>query len=230
MSSSASFITLTYDTKTVPITSKGWMTLRKRDWQLFMKRLRKLETNKLKYYAVGEYGDKNKRPHFHAILFNVSDNDNIQKAWEQGEIHIGAVSGASIAYTTKYIDKEKRIPEHKNDDRQREFSLMSKGLGANYLTPAMTKYHQADITRMYVDKEGTKLAMPRYYRDKIYTEAQKKAQKNYIVNTVIPEKEADIELYIKTYLNGTNITVQDYIDRERHARYKSFYNNQKVRK
>jgi len=64
VSSSSHFVTLTYDTSTVPISDNGFMTLRKRDFQLFMKRLRKLCLDaKLKDYAVGEYGTNYKRPH-----------------------------------------------------------------------------------------------------------------------------------------------------------------------
>jgi len=48
-------------------------TLIKRDAQLFLKRLRKLENGskkgKIKYYLAGEYGTTFKRPHYHAIIF-----------------------------------------------------------------------------------------------------------------------------------------------------------------
>lgn len=48
-------------------------TLSKRDFQLFMKRLRsKLPNIGLKYYAKGEYGDANSHPHIHVIL-NILD-------------------------------------------------------------------------------------------------------------------------------------------------------------
>lgn len=84
---SASFVTFTYDTDHVPITPKGFMTLRKRDFQLFMKSLRKAHTARpqappqkqgghvgakpIRYFCVGEYGKKSWRPHYHAIMFNV---------------------------------------------------------------------------------------------------------------------------------------------------------------
>lgn len=137
VSSSAIFLTLTYDNHSVPITDKGFMTLHKPDFQKFMKRLRKLHPKgkSLKYYAVGEYGSTNYRPHYHAILYNaditVEDQSLLEQAWSLdgipiGHIHVGLVSGASIAYTVKYIHKGKLIPVHSNDDRLPEFSLMSK--------------------------------------------------------------------------------------------------------
>ena len=133
VSESSHFITLTYNTDNVPISENGFMTLDKADWQKFMKRLRKRNTKKLRYYAVGEYGGKTDRPHYHAIIYNLDHEDLIAESWKIGTVHIGTVSGSSIAFTTKYIDKEKRIPMFERDDRLREFSLMSKGLGKNYI-------------------------------------------------------------------------------------------------
>lgn len=126
VSSNAHFITLTYDTTHVPLTENGFMSLRKRDVQLFFKRLRKAQgDNRIKYYLCGEYGGKTYRPHYHILLYNVQ-LELIQPAWSLGQVHYGTVTGASIGYTLKYMTKEKRIPLHQNDDRVPEFSLMSK--------------------------------------------------------------------------------------------------------
>lgn len=133
---SSYFITLTYATKHCPITRNGFMDLRKRDLQLFFKRLRKAHSKQpgqnvgaIKYYAVGEYGGRSKRPHYHIIIFNAK-LELISPAWNLGEIHKGDVSGASVGYTMKYISKSKRIPEHRNDDRNPEFAVMSKNWGS----------------------------------------------------------------------------------------------------
>lgn len=80
---SAHFVTLTYDTHTIPITKSGRLTLDKKDLQKFIKRLRKykrVSRSKIIYYAVGEYGTKGARPHYHLIIFN-SDPSSIIKAW-----------------------------------------------------------------------------------------------------------------------------------------------------
>jgi len=167
----ALFTTLTYDTRAVPITKRGFMTLNKNDVQLYMKRLRKRNPwLKLKYFTCGEYGTKNGRPHYHQILFN-ADPDTIHDAWQYGNIHIGAVTGGSIAYVLKYMMKESKVPMHQNDDRLKEFQLFSKGLGENYLTPQAIAWHKADLLeRNYMPQKGGKrVAMPRYYRNKIYS-------------------------------------------------------------
>lgn len=179
VSKTALFVTLTYNTDTIPITPKGYMNLKKSDVQKFMKRLRKLTDEKIKYYAVGEYGSIKMRPHYHLILFN-ADSEKINRAWaldnyEIGTIYIGSVNEASIGYTLKYMSKKGKIPLHKNDDRQKEFSLMSKGLGKNYITENMIKWHKNILNeRMYIPlKDGKKIAMPRYYKDKIYNQYEK---------------------------------------------------------
>lgn len=188
---SAWFITLTYAPEFVPKTPKKWSTLRKRDLQLFFKRLRRAHVRKygtnagIKYFAVGEYGGKFQRPHYHMVIFNI-DVELVEPAWEGvcndvkmpiGSIYFGKVSGASVGYTLKYIQKKGMIPTCANDDRIPEFSLMSKGLGANYLTDKIIRWHHADINnRMYCNAEGgKKIAMPRYYKEKIYTEMERKA-------------------------------------------------------
>lgn len=135
VSSLSLFVTLTYDTNYVPITEKGFMTLDKTDIQKFLKRLRKKanQNERIKYYCAGEYGTDRHRPHYHLILFNAKHQDIID-AWVHpetkkaiGTIYFGNVQEASIGYTLKYISKPRIIPIHRNDDRQPEFALMSKG-------------------------------------------------------------------------------------------------------
>ena len=214
-SNSALFITLTYDTDYVPISHNGFMTLKLEDLQKFFKRLRKISNEKLKYYAVGEYGSTKKRPHYHIILFN-ANKENIARAWALnnksiGTYHIGNVSDASIGYTLKYMSKKSQIPIHQNDDRKKEFSVMSKGLGSNYITEAMIKWHKDSLEqRMYVPiKDGKKIAMPRYYKDKMYTEEEKDKINQYMVK--IQE-----ELDIKISEEFTSFTEQEKILSERH--------------
>lgn len=202
---SAYFLTLTYAPKKCPITRNGFMDLSKRDVQLFFKRLRKCHvvsgvsatTEPIRYYAVGEYGGKSSRPHYHIILFNAELELMIGKkyahmvrcgiipldgyypftcaAWPNGHVTLGEVTNASVGYTMKYVSKPKRIPMHRNDDRQPEFSLMSKRLGKNYLSEDVIKWHKADLlNRMHLTVEdGKKIAMPRYYKDKMYNDAER---------------------------------------------------------
>lgn len=167
VSSSAHFVTLTYDQKHQP--SDG--SLDKRHVQLYLKRLRKLDgTNKIRYYAVGEYGSKSSRPHYHLLLFNCCV-EHCRQAWRDskgasvGIVHIGAVTSASVAYVTKYIVQ----PDCAVIGLQKPFSLMSRayGIGGRYLTDEMVEWHRND-DRNYVDRYGVKGRLPRFYREKIW--------------------------------------------------------------
>ncbi|AXH73173.1 MAG: replication initiator protein [Microviridae sp.] len=167
VSRSAHFVTLTYDEKHRP--SDG--SLVKRHLQLYLKRLRrKDETTRIRYYAVGEYGSKTARPHYHILLFN-SNEDNIRKAWVDsngnpvGIVHVGAVTDASVAYVTKYLIQKEYLP-----GLEKPFATMSRayGIGAHYLTDEMTNWHRSDDRNYTVRPGGLKGKLPRFYRDKIW--------------------------------------------------------------
>lgn len=190
----AYFVTLTYDTESVPITQNGFMTLEKTDLQKYFKRLRKMDKATIKYYAVGEYGSQRKRPHYHIILLGASPL-YIVKAWfldgkSLGKVHMGTVTSNSIAYTCKYIAKESLLTKksrHARDDRQIEFSIMSKKLGLRYIEKR-TSWHKDDLTRNYALIEGgIKVPLPRYYREKIYSEQERETQ-NIIAAALSDEK------------------------------------------
>lgn len=80
-SCSAYFITLSYDDDSLKKSPNGLPTLWKSDIQKFFKRVRKVHEGiepsvmrpnvDIRYFAVGEYGGKFGRPHYHVILFNV---------------------------------------------------------------------------------------------------------------------------------------------------------------
>lgn len=200
ISTSAYFVTLTYDPQYVPITPNGFMTLDKPEVQRFFKRLRKAHPGtKLKYYLAAEYGSTYKRPHYHIILFN-ADPKLIAANWQLGYVDVANVSGASIGYVTGYINKGKVVPEHKRDDRYPEFSLMSKGLGANYLNEDSIRYHHEDPDRFYVVESGnSKISMPRYYRDKIYTDQQRETYAKTILPIIDQQEQERIRDYVQRY-------------------------------
>lgn len=81
---SAFFVTLTYNDQFVPKSyyidndgvSQMSLTLCKRDFQLFLKRLRRaFPDDRIRFFASGEYGDSTFRPHYHAILFGLHLDD-----------------------------------------------------------------------------------------------------------------------------------------------------------
>lgn len=78
------FVTLTYNDEHLPLAyavdettgeAREVATLSKRDWQLFMKRLRKITGQELRFFMCGEYGPKTYRPHYHAIIYGLKLDD-----------------------------------------------------------------------------------------------------------------------------------------------------------
>lgn len=205
-STSSHFVTLTYDTRFVPLTPHGFMSLRKVEFQKYMKRLRKLCPDQvLRYFACGEYGYNEGRPygrpHYHMICFNCPDSDLFAQAWsldgqQLGMVDVGTCTTNSTAYCLKYIDKDsfkQKVWRHSRDDREQEFQLMSKGLGESYIhDPSIRRYHKADLTRNYLTKlGGYRVAMPRYYRLKLFTEQELEDQRDIIgVAVQVAEEEA----------------------------------------
>jgi len=125
------FITLTYDEDSLP----PFGSLDKKHFQDFMKRFRKRFKGydpvvkddgdvhyPIRYYHCGEYGEKNGRPHYHAIIFNFRfpdqvllysnsrgnnyDSDILRELWPFGRVHIGDVTFDSAAYVARYCTKK----------------------------------------------------------------------------------------------------------------------------
>ncbi|AXL15549.1 replication initiator protein [Microviridae sp.] len=115
------FLTLTYSDENLPPHN----SLRKKDFQDFLKRFRKrinAKSGDLRYFHCGEYGDKTNRPHYHAIIFGPPLNDlkliknhkgnNLYKSkflddvWGFGHVFVGSVTSESCAYVARYIMKK----------------------------------------------------------------------------------------------------------------------------
>lgn len=185
VSTSAYFLTLTYSDEHLPPGS----TVRKTDLQNFNKRLRKRNAlrskRSLRYYAVGEYGTQTERPHYHSILFNLCDPQDVEKAWPFGHVMVGDVNIASIHYVTKYVIN--RMQEYPNRDPP--FALMSRrpALGASYLD-THTDWHRAE-KRNFTQVEGTIARLPRYYKEKIFNRYER------AVMALESTSQADIEYW-----------------------------------
>jgi hypothetical protein len=94
-------------------------------------------------------------------------NGNI---WKHGLVHCGSVTPASINYVTKYV-----IDREDEDEDQKPFSMMSKGLGAGYLDDN-AGWHLGskwDKHRNYMLHQGKRTGIPRYYKDRIFSKFEK---------------------------------------------------------
>lgn len=140
------------------------------DLQRYLKRVRK-KCN-VRYFAVGEYGERFGRAHYHVIMFvKTGTLDHIVNSWKAGLVDVGMVSAQSCAYVANHSLKVSRQPSWKNPT----FRVMSKrpGIGSNYLTREMRKYHIESLSTQVFDGEQFK-RMPRYYRKKLFADADAK--------------------------------------------------------
>lgn len=150
-----------------------------RDLTLFLKRLRKAR-GPFRYYAVGEYGTRYGRAHFHAALFGVSvlEWDIVQRAWDHGRIHLGDLTRQSAGYIAGYVTK-KLTKEGAEGlfGRHPEFARWSTGRGNGGLGAAAADelasrlvtvgdYGQVDVPGE-VRMDGRKFPLGRYLRQRV---------------------------------------------------------------
>ena len=169
--SSGCFITLTYDDLHLPIDE----SLNKRDLQLFIKRFRKnLGSIKIKYYAVGEYGEKGniitglQRPHYHLIVTGINAlkaQTYISKSWNKGFIKILPANPSTIRYTLKYMDKQLHGESVKKvyGEKLPPFATMSKGIGLDWIFNNIDTINELNG----IPFGGVIRPIPRYYKQKL---------------------------------------------------------------
>lgn len=117
------FATFTYCDDELPESR----SLEYRDFQLFMKRMRKRIRGDvggpeggypLRFFCAGEYGGRTGRPHFHAVLFNARFGDEVrlssgrlssrlaEELWSHGAVVLDEVNQATAAYVAGYSLKK----------------------------------------------------------------------------------------------------------------------------
>lgn len=154
---SGAFVTFTYDDihlhkNAFFDTKKGCIchTINRKDGKDFLNRLNK-EVHKFvkkfgnsgacnknyKYVLTGEYGDRFKRPHFHALFFGLDFKiceRLFWRAWNfQGSIDVGPIRSGGIKYATKYISSIEFGPvaraKYTYHHLEKPYSVHSQGLG-----------------------------------------------------------------------------------------------------
>jgi len=170
------FVTLTYSDQHLPPGN----TLVKKHYQDFIKRLRYHHGQKLRYFAVGEYGDTSERAHYHAVLFGIDfadkrphsknehgdqlfTSDLLDKIWSHGHAFFGKVTVQSARYVAKYCIKKVNgplAPGHYGS-RQPEFAIMSlkPGIGSGWFEKYQSDVYPSD----FIVLQGKKRSPPRYY-------------------------------------------------------------------
>lgn len=197
------FVTLTYSEENLKSPR-----LQYKDFQDFMKRLRKKNGNqKLGYNVVGEYGEETKRPHWHAIIFNFAPNDGIKKyknsrddqvysskmlteTWGHGIAEYGTVTFHSAGYVSRYAAK--KLVHGKDDEH--DFHPISKKSNKQAIGKKWLETYYQDVFNygQLVLPDGTTSSIPRYY-EKWLKEHKPQEWLNYVTRVKL-EKIQKAEL------------------------------------
>lgn len=204
------FVTLTYDDEHLSPSR----SLDKAAVSAFLKRLRKnFPAGGVKFFAAGEYGEKNHRPHYHLVLFGVGSESRalIEHCWPFGFVSIGDFSLERARYVAGYAVKKlfsAGADFYKSRGLVPEFSLMSRrpGIGDKWLAK------HSDLVRHvgHIKVQGSAYALPRYYKDKVYSEEDK-----VLIRALAQEfyEESRIKSCIKS--GGLcDISLEDYLKQE----------------
>lgn len=165
------FGTLTYRDEELTFADNGEPTLNTADLRNYIKRVRtELGAEAFRYFACGEYGDLNQRPHYHICFFglnNVRGLRTVQSQWNQGFVSVSLLNQTRMAYTAQYCTKKitglaaADIPE---GSRLPEFARMSRrpALGDRYVLGVLAPALMTEAGRRAVAANGDVAASFRY--------------------------------------------------------------------
>ncbi|WNK12815.1 MAG: replication initiator protein [Microvirus sp.] len=187
------FATLTFSDEHLP---KNY-SVDVRDVQLFMKRLRKKFSSKIRFLACGEYGDKFLRPHYHLLLFNhiftdqqfykhtpqgdrLYTSEDLDTLWPFGQAILGDLTYQSAAYCARYVMK--KITGDRADEHyvrlhpitntlhvvKPEFQVSSTNPGLG--STWFDKFKDDAFPSDFLIVDGKKHPVPKYYLKKLQQE------------------------------------------------------------
>jgi len=153
----------------------------------FTERWRKKHKKTIRHWLITELGQNNtERIHIHGIVWT-DEIEDISEKWGYGittigyrkyykgkkmnNLSLGWVNEQTINYVVKYVNKTDIL--HKE---YKSVILTSNGIGKNYIERAdakNNKYVENNTQECYVTRQGIKLNMPNYYKNKIYTDEEK---------------------------------------------------------
>lgn len=143
-----------------------------RDLDLFFKRLRSYYPDeKLRYYAVSEYGPTSFRPHWHLLLFSNSERfsqtvlENVSKAWSYGRCDASLSRGFAAPYVASYVNSFVALPDFYTQMPKvvRPKSFHSIGFTESNLFPRKVRIAEIDeVTNKCLD--GVRVERNGYFR------------------------------------------------------------------
>lgn len=162
-------------------------TLAVRRW---LERYRKKHKTSIRHWLITELGHNGtENIHLHGIIWTNKPLEEIEQIWQYGFMWKGKktqiknqwgaltiqtqnyVTPKTVTYITKYVTK--------TDERNTQYKpiiLTSPGIGSNYTKTFSSKqnaYNETQTNETYRTTTGHKIAIPVYWRNKIYNEEQR---------------------------------------------------------
>lgn len=153
---------------------------RSRKWKELDKETRKelATVFEIGVFVTGEYGDRTKRPHWHALLFNYQPSDGTHKytsergdkvyeskeltsLWGKGAVEYGSITFESAGYCARYAAKKLA---HGHDDKH-SFQPISRKSSKHAIGKRFLEKYWPDVFNygQIVLPNGTITSIPRYY-------------------------------------------------------------------
>lgn len=172
------FLTLTYEDGHLPILSNGLPSLDPIHLKNWLKRFRKeIEPLRVRFFAVGEYGDESERPHYHAIIFGFPTCDrgrtlrkpgstrpewadccdycrSVGRTWQKGDVDCGSLTTESAQYIAGYTTKKLSKGDLRLRGRYPEFARQSNregGIGIGALDAVAAELERFNLAALQGD-------------------------------------------------------------------------------
>ena len=191
------FITLTFNNEELEKRKNPW-SVDVRDFQLFMKKFRKRLQKPIQFFHCGEYGEKNYRPHYHALIFGhdfripspkntvkkygskkypLYESSELTALWGRGHTTVGELNFDTASYTARYVTKKVKGDATKIniDPTTGEVSEINDVYCTMSRAAAIGRKHYDKYKHniypndFIVNGNGIKMKPPRYF-DKLYSE------------------------------------------------------------
>lgn len=146
----------------------------------FLERWRKEYKVSLRHWTVTELGHNGtENIHLHGIIWT-NDISKLEKIWQYGYVWKGYmkngklenyVNGRTVNYIIKYVSKMDLDHKH-----YKSKTLCSAGIGGDYTknyNSKLNKFNYSETKETYKTSTGHEIAMPTYWRNKIYDDEEK---------------------------------------------------------
>lgn len=182
----------------------------------------------IRFFACGEYGSKNFRPHFHLILFNAKFPDNdfvflkksklnfdyfssktIEEVWPFGFNVVTQVTWENCAYTARYMMKKQKGSEgfvYHDAGIEAPFAVCSRkpGIGKTYYE-SLENYSEISYLTFGTSSGMRKFAPPAYFEKLFAEEFPKEAEIRSLKRRELARNSVALEM------KGTDLNRDDYL-------------------